>query len=159
MNIEYSNFTISISEIVLNIFHKFIQDNEESPESGGILTGKIYEDLIIILNCSEPSYLDKRSRYNFDRSYKSAQKFINEKFERSKGEEIYLGEWHTHPEDIPTPSATDINNFKKTIKNNRLNSNIHFMVIIGRISIYIGIYVDTKFKQKVILDRRSKKIV
>ena len=151
-NIDCYNFNLSISKIVLNVFNKYIQDDEQSPESGGIVTGKIYDDLIEILNCSEPSDLDTSSRYNFNRSFKTAQNFINERFEISNGKEVYLGEWHTHPEDIPTPSKTDINSFTKTIKKNRLNSKVHFMIIIGRVSIYIGIYFNSKFKQKVMVD-------
>lgn len=149
MNINCSNFNLSISEVVLNVFMKYIQDDNKSPESGGIITGKIYNNLIEVLNCSEPSESDISSRYNFSRSFKTAQSFINEKFEKSNGEEIYLGEWHTHPEDIPTPSNTDVNSFIKTINKNRLNSKLHFMIIIGRVSIYIGIYLNKKFKQKV----------
>ncbi|WP_121965000.1 Mov34/MPN/PAD-1 family protein [Myroides sp. N17-2] len=144
MNIECYNFTLSLSDIVLNIFKKHVQYDVHLPESGGILTGKLYEDLVEILNCSEPTVSDKQSRYNFNRSYKAAQIFINEKFEKSKGKEIYLGEWHTHPEDNPTPSVTDIKNFTKTISKNKLNSNTHFMIIIGIKSIYIGIYTERK---------------
>lgn len=89
----------------------------------GIITGKVYENLVKVLNCSEPTVFDKQSRYNFNRSYKSAQNYINKKFEESKGEEIYLGEWHTHPEDVPIPSNTDVNDFNKTITKNKLNDN------------------------------------
>ena len=152
MNIDCFNFKLSISEVVLNVFKKYIQNDAKSPESGGIITGKLYESLIDVLDCSEPSNLDVRSRYNFNRSFKTAQNFINEKFKKSKGEEIYLGEWHTHPEDIPTPSNTDINSFIKTINKNRLNSTVHFMMIVGRVSIYIGIYSDKKFKEKIIVN-------
>lgn len=149
MNIDCLNFNLSISEVVLNVFTKYIQNDGKSPESGGIITGKIYDNLIDIINCSEPSDLDIRSRYNFNRSFKTAQSFINEKFKESKGEEIYLGEWHTHPEDIPMPSNTDVNSFIKTINKNRLNSTVHFMIIVGRVSIYIGIYSNKKFKEKI----------
>lgn len=152
MNIDCFSFKLSISQVVLNVFMKYIQNDGKSPESGGIITGKIYDNLIDVMNCSEPSDLDSRSRYNFNRSFKTAQSFINEKFKKSKGEEIYLGEWHTHPEDFPTPSNTDINSFFKTINKNRLNSTIHFMIIVGRISIYIGIYINKKFTEKILVN-------
>jgi len=151
MNIRCYNFNLSISQSVLKIFNRYVQIHPKSPESGGILTGEIYDNIINLLNCSEPSDLDQRSRYNFNRSFIAAQKFINEKFKISSGKEIYLGEWHTHPEDHPSPSNTDIKNFLKTIKNNHLNSNVHFMIIIGRLSIYIEIYIDKKFDEKIIV--------
>lgn len=140
MNIENPKCNLNIDETVTSIFLKYVQLNPNSFESGGILTGKIYDESIEILNCSEPTKLDNRQKYNFNRSCKSAQVFINKRFDMSKGEEIYLGEWHTHPEDIPTPSQLDIKSFSKTISKNILNSCIHFMIIIGRVENYIGIY-------------------
>lgn len=151
MNIDYCDISISLSKEVISIFKKYIQNDAKKPESGGIITGKIYENLIDILNCSEPSHLDKRSRYNYNRSHKSAQIYINEKFEESGGREIYLGEWHTHPEDIPIPSDIDIKSFNKTLNKNKLNSDIHFMIIVGILNIYLGIYKNGKFQYKVII--------
>ncbi|WP_417431673.1 Mov34/MPN/PAD-1 family protein [Halpernia sp.] len=154
MNIDCCNFNLFISQIVLNVFKKYIQDDEQSPESGGIVTGKVYEnDMIEILNCSEPSELDTSSRYNFKRSFQTAQVFIEKQFEQSNGEEIYLGEWHTHPEDYPKPSNLDIKSFIKTISQNRLNSKTHFMIIVGRVSIYVGIYNNKKLKKRITINR------
>jgi len=152
MNINYCDLSISFSKEVISIFKKYIQNDAKKPESGGIITGKIHQNLIDILNCSEPTFLDQRSKYNFNRSYKSAQKYINKKFNESKGEEIYLGEWHTHPEDIPIPSNTDIKSFNKTLNKNILNSNIHFMIIVGRTAIYVGVYLNKIFKNKLIIN-------
>lgn len=151
MDINYLNLSIHLCDQVVSIFKKYIQNDVDKSEAGGIITGKVYENLIEILNCSEPSLLDERSRYNFKRSFKSAQIYINEKFVESRGEEIYLGEWHTHPEDIPSPSNTDINSFNKTLTNNILNSNVHFMIIVGIKAIYLGIYIDRKFVNKLII--------
>jgi|SRR5690554_294971 len=151
MNIDYCNLSISLSKEVISIFKKYVQNDIKKPESGGIITGKVYENKIDVLNCSEPSHLDKRSRYNYNRSHKSAQIYINEKFEESEGKEIYLGEWHTHPEDIPKPSITDIKSFNKTLNKNKLNSDIHFMIIVGIQTIYLGIYKNGKFQCKVII--------
>lgn len=152
MDINYLNLSIHLCDQVVSIFKKYIQNDVDKSEAGGIITGKVYENLIEILNCSEPSLLDERSRYNFKRSFKSAQIYINEKFVESRGEEIYLGEWHTHPEDIPSPSNTDIKSFNKTLTNNILNSNVHFMIIIGIKAIYLGIYINRKFSKKVIIN-------
>ncbi|MDO5636496.1 MAG: Mov34/MPN/PAD-1 family protein [Myroides sp.] len=151
MDINYCDLSISLSNKVVSVFKKYIQNDVKKPEAGGIITGKVYEKLVEVLNCSEPTILDQRSRYNFSRSYKSAQKYINKIFNESKGEEIYLGEWHTHPEDIPIPSNTDIKSFNKTLNKNILNSNIHFMIIVGRTAIYLGIYFDRKFINKSII--------
>ncbi|WP_016991144.1 Mov34/MPN/PAD-1 family protein [Flavobacterium sp. ACAM 123] len=150
MNIKSSHSDICISSEVIDLFKKHVQNKKELPESGGILTGKVLNKVIEIINCSEPSSDDIQSRYNFIRSHKTAQNFINYRFEISNGTEIYLGEWHTHPEGKPKPSNTDLKSFYKTLKKNRLNSDVHFMIIVGIIETYIAIYdkgkmVDQKY--------------
>lgn len=150
MNIKSLHSDISIRTEVITLFKKHIQRKKELPESGGILTGRILNKEIEITSCSVPSSDDIQSRYNFIRSHKTAQNFINYRFERSNGTEIYLGEWHTHPEDKPTPSNTDLKSFHKTLKNNRLNSDVHFMIIVGIVETYFAVYdkgdlVDQKY--------------
>jgi|SRR5690554_1280205 len=140
MELSLLNIEVKIHDKVIKTFLEFIQKTAYDKEAGGVLTGKIFDNHIEIISCSEPSILDRRRRYNFIRSHKSAQKFINKVFYESKGEEIYLGEWHTHPEHIPTPSRTDLKSFRKTINENNLNSEIHFMIIVGITNIYVGTY-------------------
>ena len=158
MNIEYCNLKISFFKEVLAIFEKYVQYDIRSLESGGIITGKLYENSIKITNCSEPSNFDNQSRYNFTRSSKSAQYFLNERFHLSGGEEIYLGEWHTHPENIPSPSQTDIKSFKRTLTRNNLYSDIHLMIIVGIEGVYIGIYYRSILKREHTIVYRNNNI-
>ena len=145
-----------IDELVIKFFKNYIQYND-SPESGGILVGKIHDKLIEITNCSLPNKYDKKSRYNFTRAYKPAQKFINKHFEKSDGRKIYLGEWHTHPEDEPIPSCIDKKSFDETLNKNKLNSDIHFMIIVGRIYLYVGIYHNKEIDESLTLKFNKKK--
>lgn len=91
-----------------------------------------------------PSDLDKSSRFNFIRAKKSAQKAINKYFKESGGKKIYLGEWHSHPEDLPMPSQLDCKSIKEQIIFNKLNSNTIFMIIIGRKGLSISIVTIDK---------------
>ncbi|WP_188753719.1 Mov34/MPN/PAD-1 family protein, partial [Parapedobacter defluvii] len=77
------------------------------------------------------------------RSVKSAQAFIHTRFASSGGTEVYLGEWHTHPEDHPIPSRIDITDFKKTIQISKINSETTLMIIVGKKEFYIGVYKYT----------------
>ncbi|WP_288457338.1 Mov34/MPN/PAD-1 family protein [uncultured Chryseobacterium sp.] len=140
MNFKFENIDIIINEDLLNIFSRYIQDDNKKNEAGGILTGLIFNDRIEICNCSTPTQHDKRSRYNFIRSKITAQEFLETRFSASDGREIYLGEWHTHPEQDPTPSYCDVSNFKKTIKINKLYSDFFFMIIMGTRKLYFAIY-------------------
>ncbi|WP_100612825.1 Mov34/MPN/PAD-1 family protein [Confluentibacter lentus] len=139
---KLGNLSIKISEEVFEKMKSFIQDENHKPEAGGILIGYYLEDNnYSIIDSSSPSRFDKSSRYNFTRSKKNSQKIINKNFKDSKGKKIYLGEWHTHPEDYPTPSCLDKKSILEQIRGNILNSKIIFMLILGRKGIYIS-YAD-----------------
>lgn len=144
---ELENLSIKISENVLEKMKTFIQNESYKPESGGILIGyhldiKNYS----ITDISLPSHFDKSSRFNFTRSKINAQRIINKAFKDSKGKKIYLGEWHTHPEDFPSPSGLDKKSILEQIRGNILNSEIIFMLIIGRKGLYISYVEKTGIK-------------
>ena len=144
---ELGDLSIKISEEVFEKMKSFIQDENHKPEAGGILIGHYLEDNnYSITDVSSPSELDKSSRFNFIRSKKNAQKIINKIFKDSKGKKIYLGEWHTHPEDYPTPSGLDKNSILEQIRGNILNSETIFMLIIGRKGLYISYVEKTGIK-------------
>ena len=144
---ELGDLSIKISEEVFEKMKSFIQDENHKPEAGGILIGHYLEDNnYSITDVSSPSELDKSSRFNFTRSKKNAQKIINKIFKDSKGKKIYLGEWHTHPEDYPTPSSLDKKSILEQIRGNILNSETIFMLIIGRKGLYISYVEKTGIK-------------
>ena len=140
--IESGGASIKISfEVLEKMFH-YIQDDNNKPEAGGILIGHDLEDNnFSITDISIPSVYDKSSRFNFTRSKKNAQQILNKLFKESKGKKIYLGEWHTHPEDYPTPSPLDSKSIVERMQRDVLNSEIIFMIIIGRKGLYIT-YVE-----------------
>ncbi|RZL45513.1 MAG: hypothetical protein EOP00_17290, partial [Pedobacter sp.] len=98
MEINVGGHNIIIHEAPLEILRKFTQSKPHQPESGGIILGKVYDNHIEIVKLSVPTSLDKSSRYNFERNKISAQIIIDYEFLNSHGQVIYLGEWHTHPE-------------------------------------------------------------
>jgi integrative and conjugative element protein (TIGR02256 family) len=144
---ELGDLSIKISKEVFEKMKSFIQDENNKPEAGGILIGHYLEDNnYSITDVSSPSELDKSNRFNFTRSKENAQKIINKIFKDSKGKKIYLGEWHTHPEDYPTPSGQDKKSILEQIRGNILNSETIFMLIIGRKGIYISYVEKTGIK-------------
>ncbi|WP_255495455.1 Mov34/MPN/PAD-1 family protein [Dysgonomonas sp. 521] len=79
-------------------------------ENGGILLGsEINEKYYRINRVSEPCMLiDRSSKCGCIRNANKANEIIKREFESSNHTRFYLGEWHTHPEDNPTPSTVDI---------------------------------------------------
>ena len=139
MRFKHKNTTIIIEQNVVELFNTFRQTRRK-PESGGILLGRVYENEIRIKKASIPTIFDSSSRYKFNRHKNSAQLFTDYEFENSGGTIIYLGEWHTHPENTPIPSSTDIKMIITQFRKNKINEDFLIMIIVGLIDIYIGFY-------------------
>ena len=147
MTYSDSNINVIFDEGVLNVFSHFKQIGNEY-EKGGILLGQCLENnKIIVTKATTPTLFDKSNRYGFHRDKRSAQLFINYEFLNSLGKTIYIGEWHTHPEDYPTPSVTDLKMIKNQFKKNLINEDFLLMVIVGRKGFYVGYFNGKKLTQ------------
>ena len=154
--LKLGDITLKISEKIIDQMLQFKQDTNDKHESGGILIGYYIEELSFTLtNITTPSKLDRSSRFFFTRNKNSAQNAINKFFKESNGKKIYLGEWHSHPEDMPKPSFLDCKSIKEQIKLNKLNSKIIFMIIIGNGGFSISIVEAEKiiFQKKIGYDQ------
>lgn len=142
--IDLDPVILRITKPALEIILNYVQIKKNSFESGGVLVGLVIDNYsYIITDASEPTKFDSSGKFFFNRSKNSAQHFIKKLFKKSVGKKIYFGEWHTHPENYPSPSKLDINSIKKQIGSINLNSDKIFMIIVGIKKIYIGLYSDT----------------
>lgn len=139
IELKLDSVSVKILKDVFERMFAYIQDKANKPEAGGILLGYYFnKNNFSIIDISLPNKEDRASRYGFIRSMKTAQKVINERFNESKGKIIYLGEWHTHPEDFPDPSWVDKKSIIERLRKDDLNSEIIFSLIIGRKGFYIA---------------------
>ena len=149
INIDYKDYYIKVNDNVLGIMSKHIQYKSEY-ESGGILIGSILIDgkTIEINDCTEPIEGDKSSRCGFYRCNKHNE-CLDVKWKESNFIKMYLGEWHTHPQPIPTPSYVDKQSWKRLIKNSITESPIIIFIIVGTetIEIWIGNKMDNKLER------------
>jgi integrative and conjugative element protein (TIGR02256 family) len=139
MKFKYQNINIVVEQNVIDLFNTFRQTGKK-PESGGILLGEIYDSEVRIKKASVPTSFDSSSRYMFNRNKKSAQLITDYEFKNSGGTIIYIGEWHTHPENIPTPSSTDIKMITTQFRKNKINETFLLMIIVGLKDVYLGVY-------------------
>jgi integrative and conjugative element protein (TIGR02256 family) len=120
----------------------FAQDDLTAPESGGIMVGRILNENSnsMIDDVSTPMSSDLRTRYRFYRKPNGHQEFFDEKWKESAGRCFYLGEWHTHPEAIPSPSAVDLCNWKRLLKSPPQDHFFQFFIIVGteQLKIWLG---------------------
>lgn len=115
-------------------------------ENGGILLGsQISEKHYRINRASEPCMIiDRSSKCGCTRDANMANKIIKREFESSNHKRVYFGEWHTHLEDNPMPSAVDISSIHDVFYKSDIVISGVFLAIVGRKSIYWGFYDGTK---------------
>jgi integrative and conjugative element protein (TIGR02256 family) len=98
---------VVVSERVTQEIKNYVMPPENSHEAGGILIGSYRGDHIEISACTLPMPKDKRQRYLFHRTDKGHNGAALAAWKASGHTDTYVGEWHTHPEDHPTPSTID----------------------------------------------------
>lgn len=154
MQTKLLNRNIIFSENVLNVFKFYIQDDKTKHESGGILLGQVAGNNVYVLKASIPNNFDKSSRYSFERNKDIAQITVNYEFANTNGKTIYLGEWHTHPEDIPTPSGQDRKMIKEQMKLGKPNLSFLLLYIQGIQKSYLGICESGILKEHTIFNQQ-----
>ncbi|WP_367652101.1 Mov34/MPN/PAD-1 family protein [Pseudomonas aeruginosa] len=123
---------VLVNEKVLALILSYRQSNPDDCEAGGILMGKRRGEHFEITFATAPQAKDTRSRCRFTRHPDGHQEIAEERFRETNGEENYLGEWHTHPENHPMPSTIDTRDWKRLSKIHR----VPLLVIIGGIQTY-----------------------
>lgn len=115
---------------VLAVFKRFIQDDSDA-EAGGLLLGHVRDIHLEILEATIPTPMDRRFKYLFERMPFGHSVIASRRWNASSGLIRYVGEWHTHPQDQPVPSNTDIYEWRKLAKH-RLDGRPLLVVIVGR---------------------------
>lgn len=93
-----------------------------------------------ILNCQDvvvdavtrPLEGDRRSRTSFFRRRNTHQEALNRAWKASQETSNYLGEWHTHPEPIPSPSIVDRANWALLLMRPGVEPPALFFAIVGQ---------------------------
>jgi integrative and conjugative element protein (TIGR02256 family) len=139
------SYVMFLGDELIEILFSYRQIKRRSPESGGILLGQMKDDEIFLLRVSTPNPKDVFNRTGFTRNKETAQIIINHEFLNSGKKTIYLGEWHSHPEDHPSPSNQDSKMIKDQFNKNCLNEEFIIIIIVGNLSIFIGILDSNGF--------------
>jgi len=128
---KYSKGKLKLSSDVLIILKKYVQDGNRAQEAGGVLIGRFLKENgdVVIDAVTEPMAGDKRTRYSFYRAKKRHQNIIDSFWKESEGTITYLGEWHTHPEPIPTPSMIDTSDWLRRLKSDTFSNKLFFIIV------------------------------
>lgn len=102
-------------------------------EAGGVLLGRHLLDSedVVVDEVTGPQSSDRRTRFSFFRS-KKHEHIAKERWLAEANTIAYLGLWHTHPEDSPTPSSVDRDDWQQAVTNDAFDGARLFFPIVGR---------------------------
>ncbi|MCY1529268.1 hypothetical protein D9M68_644020 [compost metagenome] len=117
-----------IERSVWEFLFSHAQTKPNATEAGGILLGHRAGDHIHVISATGPLPNDRRARLSVDRLDAGHQQIARDAWASSGGTIDYVGDWHTHPQNMPTPSSKDYSEWKKLT---RILSRSHLFVIVG----------------------------
>lgn len=112
-------------------------------ESGGVIIGERRGNSFVVKNVTTPSKDDYSSRFGFIRRFFHHQQAVITANKSSGGTSNYLGEWHTHPENIPSPSSIDFKNWNACLRRHQPC----LVAIVGRHEEWWALYENGQFRR------------
>jgi len=129
---------VSLDESVLEDFQSHIQNLPSDHEAGGLLLGTVHGAHMIITEVTVPTLKDKQCRYFFERMPFGHKAIAESRWRASAGTIRYLGEWHTHPQDHPTPSGLDRTEWA-LLAGKRADGRPLLAIVVGRQGLHVEI--------------------
>jgi len=127
---------LHFADDVLAMFMRHRQLDDDAREAGGLLLGSVHHVSLLITTATVPTERDKRHRFQFERLPFGHRAIAQTAWRASGGLIRYLGEWHTHPEDIPHPSLLDRSEWIR-LASGRLDRRPMLAVIVGRTQLHV----------------------
>lgn len=130
---------LKITKNVLTQLKSFRQLSHSDPESGGVLLGRYMLDCndVVVDEITTPQSGDTSTRLSFNKQKKEHQWIIDMAWSKSQGTCNYIGEWHTHPEDYPSPSSIDRKTWLSQFVETIFEGDFLFFIIVGRKTISV----------------------
>jgi integrative and conjugative element protein (TIGR02256 family) len=127
---------VNFQDKVLAVFKRHIQQGRTDNEAGGVLLGEVRGDHLNIIEATIPTDHDKRMRFFFERHPQGHADVAQQMWYSSRGTVRYLGEWHTHPQDVPSPSGIDRSEWGR-LSFQRKDKRPFLAVIVGRTDLHV----------------------
>lgn len=156
-DIGHSGQRLSFDDTVLARFDKHRQTRIWHREAGGLLFSRLALPTIDVCEITGPRRSDRRSRYSYWPDERAEQREIDEMFGLGLH---FVGCWHTHPEDVASPSNVDTRNISDCVRRSDHALNGFVMVIVGRSalpdSLFVSVCDHSKVHQLTRSDRGSE---
>ena len=131
--------SVSINEKVWRVWQEHRQIQSCRPEAFGVLIGSTSDDRrdIYVEDVTTPRSGDCKYRNSFDLQDPGHQQAVDTAHRHSDGSQIYLGTWHTHPQQIPSPSGIDKVDWRRCLRRNGERSLIFVIAGTERTSVFV----------------------
>ena len=123
----HSDQVLEIAPPVIQTF-KHYQQTGEACEVGGLLFAKMLLPKIVIEEATHPHEKDKQFRFSFIPFRNAQRRIIKGRFRRGLH---FVGEWHTHSQESPTPSGLDLHSMHDSFVKSKHELNAFVMIIVG----------------------------
>ena len=143
-----------LTAAVLNHIARHQQGDGISSEAGGQLFARFKEEQIRVERATGPRATDRRSRFGYIPDRRREQ----EEIDSMHGLGLhFIGDWHTHPERVPSPSASDIRSIREAVTRSMHHLNGFVLLIAGTEAFPLGLFVKlygARGETAVVLDRQ-----
>jgi integrative and conjugative element protein (TIGR02256 family) len=127
--IAASNQRLVFSSGVLSHFAKHRQLRWWQREAGGQLFARFAMPDVIVEEATGPRRTDLRTRTTYRPNRRAEQREIISRHTRGLH---YVGDWHTHPEPVPSPSRDDELSMRELVMRSKHALNGFILVIVGQ---------------------------
>ena len=127
-----------LTPAVLNHLAKQQQTDRNSSEAGGQLFARFRGEEIRVERATGPRTTDRRSRYGYIPDRQGEQEEIDRMHSRGLH---FIGDWHTHPEGIPTPSTSDVRSIRQAVTQSKHHLNGFVLLIAGTDRFPRGLFI------------------
>lgn len=121
--------SVVIRQPALAVFDAHRQRRCLSREAGGQLFAQVRADAWEITVATGPRSKDRRGRFSFWPHRPSEQEEIHDQHALGRD---YVGDWHTHPEDVPRPSCADLTSITAVARRSTHHLPGFLLLLIGR---------------------------
>lgn len=123
-----SGQTLILSDTVVKRLKRYRQMHNRQREAGGQLFARFDGPRIFVEEATGPRRSDRRTRTSYTPSRFAEQREINSRYKRGLH---YIGDWHTHPEEIPSPSMIDVRSIDDCVAKSEHSLNGFILIVVG----------------------------
>ena len=124
---------------VVQHFKLYCQTRWYHREAGGQLFARLSDAEIRVSEATGPRRTDRRSRRLYVPDRRAEQAEITERFSRDLH---YVGDWHTHRERVPSPSAVDTLSIAECFRQSEHMLNAFVLIVVGIARFPRGLHVS-----------------